>query len=88
VRFLDANGNDLGVDLAGGQNGEYVELPVDGDREAAVYVRTQLAGPRVNPASIRFDLPIQGSLGDSVIVAWPSGLGGLVKVTDFMAPVS
>ncbi|MFI6095746.1 hypothetical protein ACIA8G_09345 [Lentzea sp. NPDC051213] len=88
VQFIDDAGQDIGADLTVPPPGEYVELPVDADHEAAIYVSTQLHGPRLNPASIRFDLPGQGSLGDSVTVAWPSGLGALVTVTDFMAPVS
>ncbi|GAB2855348.1 hypothetical protein [Lentzea nigeriaca] len=88
VRFLDAEGRDMNVQLAGGQTGHYVELPVDGTHEAAVYVASQIHGPRVNPASIQFNLPGKGSLGDSVTVAWPSGLGALVRVGDLMAPAS
>lgn len=88
VRFLDAEGRDMEIPLAGGQTGHYVELPVDASHEAAVYVSSQSHGPRVNPASIRFNLPGQGSLGDSVTVAWPSGLGAIVRVGDLMAPAS
>ncbi|MFD4674860.1 hypothetical protein ACFWNN_34405 [Lentzea sp. NPDC058450] len=87
VRFLDANGEDMNVPLAGGQ-GEYSEALVGGNHEAAVYVSSQSHGPRVNPASIRFDLPGQGSLGDRVTVAWPSGLGAIVRIGNLMAPVS
>lgn len=87
VRFLDAEGQDMNLQLAGGQTGHYVEVPVEGFREAAVYVASQIQGPRVTPASIQFNLPGQGSLGDQVTVAWPSSIGALVRVGDLMEPV-
>jgi hypothetical protein len=87
VRFLDEKGQDMNVPLNGGHR-DYVELPVDASHEAAVYVASQSKGPMVHPASIRFDLPGQGSLGDEVTVAWPSDLGARVQITDLMAPVS
>ncbi|GAA3434131.1 hypothetical protein GCM10018954_037350 [Kutzneria kofuensis] len=87
VRFLDEKGQDMNVPLNGGHHA-YVELPVDASHEATVYVASQSEGPMVHPASIRFDLPGQGSLGDEVTVAWPSGLGARVRITDLMAPVS
>ncbi|MFD5829430.1 hypothetical protein [Lentzea sp. NPDC060358] len=87
VKFLDAEGQDMNVPLAGGQ-GEYSEALVDEDREAVVYVSSQSHGPRVNPASVQFDLPGQGSLGDRVTVAWPSGLGAIVRIGNLTAPVS
>jgi hypothetical protein len=87
VRFLDAEGKDMNIPLAGGQTGHYVEVPVGGVHEAAVYVSSQIHGPRVSPASIRFNLPGQGSLGDQVTVAWPSSLGAIVRVGDIMEPV-
>ncbi|NGY61576.1 hypothetical protein G7043_21850 [Lentzea sp. NEAU-D13] len=88
VRFVDTNGNDVGARLTGGQNGKYVELPVDGVREAAVYVTTKRGGQRFAPAGIIFNLPGQGRLGDLVKLPWPSDLGEFVTVTDLMAPVS
>ena len=88
VRFLDANGHDLNAELTIPRPGDYAEVPVDNDHEAAVYVSTQLHGPRLNAATIQFNLPGQGSLGDSVTVAWPSGLGALITVGDLMAPIS
>ncbi len=87
VRFLDAAGQDMNIPLAGGQTGHYVEVPVGGIHEAAVYVASQIHGPRVTPAFMQFNLPGQGSLGDQVTVAWPSGLGAIVRVGDLMEPV-
>ena len=87
VRFLDADGRDLGVSLTGGQ-GQYTEAPVDANREAAVYVASPVQSEQVTPAFIRFDLPGQGSLGDAVKIAWPSGVGTPVQLSGLMAPVS
>jgi hypothetical protein len=87
VRFLDADGHDMDVSLTGGQ-GQYTEAPVDADREAAVYVGSPRTGPQVTPAFIRFDLPGQGSLGDSVKIAWPSSVGTPVQLSGVMMPVS
>jgi hypothetical protein len=87
VRFLDADGRDMGVSLTGGQ-GQYTEAPVDANREAAVYVSSPRKSAQVTPAFIRFDLPGQGSLGDAVKIAWPSGIGTPVQLSGVMAPVS
>lgn len=87
VRFLDAGGRDMNIPLAGGQTGHYVEVPVGGIYEAAVYVGSQIQGPTVTPAYMLFNLPGQGSLGDLVLVAWPSSLGTIVRVGDVMEPV-
>ena len=87
VRFLDADGRDLGVSLTGGQ-GQYTEAPVDANHEAAVYVASPVKSQQVTPAFIRFDLPGQGSLGDAVKIAWPSGVGTPVQFSGVMAPVS
>ncbi|MGI5504786.1 hypothetical protein [Lentzea sp. CA-135723] len=84
VRFLDADGGDLGVEPEI-QEGDYAEVLVGGHREAAVYVASQIHGPRVTPASVRFTLP--GS-GDSVTVAWPSNLSPVVRLGSITAPVS
>lgn len=88
VRFLDAGGEDMGIEPTGGQNGEYVEVLVGGHREAAVYMSSQSHGPRVTPASVRFTLPGQGSAGDSITVAWPSNLSPVVRFGNLTAPVS
>lgn len=87
VRFLDADGRDMGVQLTGGQ-GQYTEAPVDANREAAVYVASPRKGPQVTPAFIRFDLPGQGSLGHAVKIAWPSGVGTPVQLSGVMMPAS
>ncbi|SFR10441.1 hypothetical protein SAMN04488564_103399 [Lentzea waywayandensis] len=87
VRFLDADGEDLGIEPTV-QSGEYVEVPVGGYREAAVYVASQIHGPRVTPASIRITLPGQDGPGDSVTVAWPSNLSPVVRLGSLTAPVS
>ena len=87
VRFLDADGRDMEVSLTGGQ-GQYTEAPVDAGREAAVYVSSPRKSPQVTPAFIRFDLPGQGSPGDSVKIAWPSGVGTPVQLSGVMTPVS
>jgi hypothetical protein len=87
VRFLDADGRDMGVSLTGGQ-GEYTEAPVDANRQAAVYVSSPRKSAQVTPAFIRFDLPGQGSLGDAVKIAWPSGVGTPVQLSGVMMPVS
>ncbi|MGW6932845.1 hypothetical protein ACWGE0_22505 [Lentzea sp. NPDC054927] len=87
VRFLDAGGRDMNIPLAGGQTGHYVEVPVGGIHEAAVYVGSQIQGPTVSPAYVLFNLPGQGSLGDLVLVAWPSSIGTIVRVGDVMEPV-
>jgi hypothetical protein len=70
------------------QNGEYVEVLVGEHREAAVHVASQIHGPRVTPASIRFTLPGQGGPGDSVTVVWPSNLSPVVRLGSLTAPVS
>jgi hypothetical protein len=87
VRFLDADGRDMGVSLTGGQ-GQYTEALVDANGEAAVYVGSPRKDPQVTPAFIRFDLPGQGSLGDSVKIAWPSSVGTPVQLSGVMMPVS
>jgi hypothetical protein len=87
VRFLDANGRDMNVSLTGGQ-GQYTEALVDANREAAVYVGSPRKSAQVTPAFIRFDLPGQGSLGDAVKIAWPSGVGTPVQLSNVMMPVS
>lgn len=87
VRFLDAGGQDMNIPLAGGQTGHYVEVPVGGIHEAAVYVGSQIQGPTVTPAYMMFNLPGQGSLGNLVLVAWPSSIGSIVRVGDVMEPV-
>lgn len=87
VRFLDAGGRDLNIPLAGGQTGPYVEVPVGGIHEAAVYVGSQIQGPTVTPAYMMFNLPGQGGLGDLVLVAWPSSIGTIVRVGDVTEPV-
>ncbi len=88
VRFLDASGRDMNIPLAGGQTGHYVEVPVGGIHEAAVYVGSEIQGPTVTPAYMMFNLPGQGSLGDLKLVAWPSSIGTIVRVGDVMEPVS
>lgn len=88
VHFLDAGGRYMDITLADDQTGEYVELPVEGIHEAAVYVASQIHGPRVTPAYIQFNLPGQdGRPGDEATVAWPSSIGTFVRVGDLMAPV-
>lgn len=87
VRFLDASGQDMNIPLAGGQTGDYVEVPVGGIHEAAVYVGSQIQGPTVTPAYMMFNLPGQGRLGDLVLVAWPSSIGTIVRVGDVTQPV-
>jgi hypothetical protein len=87
VRFLNANGDDMGVQLTGGQ-GQYTEAPVDANREAAVYVSSPRKSALRTPAFIRFDLPGQGSLGDAVKIAWPSSIGTPVQLSNVMMPVS
>ena len=87
VRFLDAAGQDMNIPLAGGQTGNYVEVPVGGIHEAAVYVGSQIQGPTMTPAYMMFNLPGQGSLGNLVLVAWPSSIGTIVRVGDVTAPV-
>jgi hypothetical protein len=87
VRFLDATGKDMNIPLAGGQTGHYTEVKVGGIHEAAVYVGSQIQGPTVTPAYMLFNLPGQGSLGDLVLVAWPSSIGTIVRVGDVMEPV-
>ncbi|MFD4642208.1 hypothetical protein ACFWN2_33215 [Lentzea sp. NPDC058436] len=86
VRFLDADGEDLGINPEM-QNGDYVEVPVVEWREAAVYVASQIHGPRVTPASVRFTLPGENGPGDSVTVAWPSNLSPVVRFGSLTAPV-
>jgi hypothetical protein len=88
VHFVDASGRYMNISLAGDQTGQYVEVPVGGIHEAAVYVASQIHGPRVTPAFIQFNLPGQGGrLGDQVTVAWPSSIGTVVRVGDVMEPV-
>ena len=87
VRFVDTNGNDVGVGI-NGPKGDYVELPIGGVHEAAVYVSSKLGGHRIKPAGIIFNLPGKGRPGDLVKLAWPSDLGTSVAITDLMAPVS
>ncbi|WP_285643919.1 hypothetical protein [Lentzea sp. NBRC 102530] len=84
VRFLDADGQDLGIDPEI-QPGDHVEVQAGGHREAAVHVASQIHGPRENPASVRFTLP--GS-GDPVTVAWPSNLSPVVRFGSITAPVN
>ncbi|WP_156213123.1 hypothetical protein [Lentzea aerocolonigenes] len=87
VRFLDAGGRDMNIPLAGGQTGHYVEVPVGGIHEAAVYVGSEIQGPTVTPAYMMFNLPGQNSLGDLVLVKWPSSIGTIVRVGDLTPPV-
>ncbi|MET9231970.1 hypothetical protein [Lentzea sp. NPDC003310] len=87
VRFLDADGEDLGIDPEV-QPGDYAEVLVGGHREAAVYVASQIHGPRVTPASVRFTLPGENGPGDSVTAAWPSNHSPVVRLGSLTAPVS
>ncbi|MEU0881084.1 hypothetical protein ABZ345_20955 [Lentzea sp. NPDC005914] len=87
VRFFDASGRKMNIQIAGGQTGNYVEVPVEGYREAAVYVGSQITGPTVTPAFILFNLPGQGSLGDEMLVPWPSSIGTTVRIGDVTEPV-
>lgn len=87
VRFLDADGEDLGVEPEV-RGGDHVEVPVGGSGRAAVYVASQIHGPRVAPASVRFTLPGEDGPGDQVTVAWPSGLSPVVRFGSLTAPVS
>lgn len=91
VRFLDEAGNDLNVPLTGFPHTHEDAVLVEGHREAAVYMSSQLHGPRVFPASVRFNLPNNsGNLGESVAVAWPAetGIGAMLKMGYLMSPVS
>lgn len=88
VRFLDATGRDMNIPLAGDQTGRYVEVPVGGIYEAAVYVGSQIQGPTVTPAYMMFNLPGQdGRPGDLKLISWPSSIGTIVRVGDVMEPV-
>ncbi|WP_090067358.1 hypothetical protein [Lentzea flaviverrucosa] len=87
LRFLDAEGADMNVPLTGGQ-GEYSEATVHGFYSAVLYVGSRISGPHVTPASIQFDLPGKGSLGDRVTVAWPSWIGTPVQAGNIGWPVS
>lgn len=88
VRFLDATGRDMNIPLAGGQTGHYVEVPVGGIYEAAVYVGSTIQGPTVTPAYMMFNLPGQGGrLSDLVLIPWPSSIGTIVRVGDVVEPV-
>ena len=87
VRFLDADGADMNVALTGGQ-GRYTEATVHDIFSAVVYVGSPKKSSAVTPASIQFDLPGQGSLGDRVTVAWPSWIGTPVVFTNIGWPVS
>ena len=87
VRFVDTNGNDVGVSI-NGPKGAYVELPIGDHREAAVYVSSKLGGKRIKPAGIIFNLPGKGRPGDVVKLPWPSDLGESLTITDLMSPVS
>ena len=87
VRFLDAKGMDVDVPLTGGQ-GEYTEATVHGMFSAVAYVGSPVKGPRATPAYIQFDLPGQGSLGDRVVLAWPSWIGAPAQITNIGWPVS
>ncbi|SMC69323.1 hypothetical protein [Lentzea albidocapillata] len=60
----------MNVPLTGGQ-GEYSEATIHGYLHAVLCVGSRVSGPHVVPASIQFDLPGQGSLGDRVTVTWP-----------------
>lgn len=86
VRFVDAGGREMNLQVTGGEPGEDVAVPVGGIYEAAAYVISTIQGPQVFPASIHFDLPGQDGPGDRVAVAWPSGIGALVQVGGLRRP--
>ncbi|MEV0679403.1 hypothetical protein AB0I60_23055 [Actinosynnema sp. NPDC050436] len=88
VAFLAQDGTPLDVGLGEAYAPETPEVAVAEGLEAVVYVTTAPAGtPGLPVAAVRFTLPVKGTKGDPVTVAWPAPFAGPTRLTGLMAPV-
>lgn len=89
VAFFTQDGATADVSIGGGQDPNYTETTVTGDRAAVAYVREHHDSNTTTPATkMTFQLPGKGVAGDTVTVSWPGPVQGTLQFSNVQAPVS